>query len=130
LRWKNPRHEGPRPTGRANFDTPPSAQEAARALDQLAEILGSDAARRMGDRLYIQFFNEIGGGPGRFDLDNLEAMVRFATDAVSRIRSVNENAQICGPAVSGQQLHLANEALNRPDLADKSALIERWLEWT
>lgn len=130
LRWKNTQFEGDRPRGRENFDIPPSTQESSRALGQLREILGSDAAKRIGSRLYVEIYNEIGGGPGRYAPEHQDEMMAFADRLVPVIRSANPQAKICGPALSGQQLHqYGNQPGNQANRV-KSEMIEKWIKWT
>jgi len=130
LRWANTEHEGPRPVGKENFDVPPTANEAARAMEQLREIVTSEPAKRMGSRLYVQFYNEIGSGPGRFDLEHSDAMFDFATRAVRMLRRENPKIQICGAAHSGGVLHMVERAYETPERATRAEGVLRAIKWT
>lgn len=130
LRWKNPTHEGDRPIGKENFDVPPTEQESAAALSALAEILASAPARTIGKRLYIEIYNEIGGGPGTFALDDIDAMLAFADAVVPVIRNANPDIRICGPALSGGQLNQYGSEPQTPGAQLKTDAINRWMDWT
>ncbi len=130
LRWKNPNHEGDRPVGQENYDVPPSAEESSAALSALAEVLSSAPARAMGKRLYVQIYNEIGGGPGTFALDDVDAMLAFADTAVPAIRSANPDVRICGPALSGAQLAQYGVEPTTEGGRLKREQIDRWMSWT
>jgi len=129
LRWKVPHDEDERITGAANFDVPPTPSESARALDLLEQILTSPQAQRLSDHLYIQFYNEVGGGPGRFTKDQLPAMLDFATQATKLIREKAPSAKICGPAFTMGQI-LNQELADDPDFADQVEVIQKSIEWT
>ncbi len=130
LRWKNSRHEGDRARGRENFDVPPTAQEASRALSQLREILGSEPAKQIGERFYIGIYNEIGGGPGRYDLSDADEMLAFANRLVPIIREANPKIRISGPAISGGQLAQYGKETQKAANVGKAELIEQWIEWS
>lgn len=129
LRWKVPHDKDERLTGAANFDVPPTPSESARALDLLEQILTSPEAQRLSDHLYIQFYNEVGGGPGRFTKDQLPAMLEFASQATKLIREKAPFARICGPAFTMGQI-LNQELADDPDFADQAEVIQKSIEWT
>lgn len=130
VRWSNPVHEGDKARGREDYDVPPTPEESARALSQLSEMVSSAPARRLGKNLYIQIYNEIGGGPGRFNLETTDELLAFATRAARKIREANPDVQICGPAVSGNQLNQSDRDMNTPGLQEKAEVIRRCIKWT
>jgi len=130
LRWMKAVPGGGRPKGRDNHDTPPTPQERERAIAQLTQLLGSRSARSMKDRLYIQFYNEVGGGPGRFPPEHADELLDFATAAASEIRKVNPDVQICGPAVTGGQLSKIDMRLTKPSMVEKADVVKKALRWT
>jgi len=130
IRWKNPDHSGDQPRGKENFDVPPTPEESAAALSALTEVLTSAPARKIGKRLYIQIYNEIGGGPGTFGIDDVPGMFEFADAAVPVIRSASPEARICGPALSGGQLAFYGSEPKTEGKLLKSEQIERWMVWT
>jgi len=130
MRWKNPVHAGKAPKGEENTDVPPTAQEATRAIETLRQILTSEPAKKMGKRLYIEIYNEIGGGPGRFAQKDNEAMMAFADRVVPVIRSANPDVRLAGPAMSGGQLALFGNSSKTKTMEVKEAIIMQWIAWT
>lgn len=93
LRWKDPankRQEGL-----------PSPDVVNEKIDILLNLLKTDEAKQLGDRLWIQFFNEATGGPGTIQPHRVEGLFEFATRTAERIRAEAPHVRICGPALTG-----------------------------
>ena len=129
LRWRNPASERSNVKITGNYDVPPTQEEADRAISKLTEIFGSEDAKRIGDRLFVQFYNEVGGGPGTFPPDNADELLAFATRAATEIRKVNSQLRICGPAVTGGQLQ-PRQSTGSSKMKGKAEVIEKAISWS
>lgn len=98
LRWQSASSE------RATADEPPSAVEGVRVTEALIEVLNSQHAKDLSGRLWVQFFNEITGGPGRFAPADADRMFEWATEAAQRIRAECPHVKIVGPAIAGAEI--------------------------
>lgn len=87
--------------GRARVDTAPSASEGERARKQLMEVLTSPSAKKLGSKLWVQFYNEIAGGPGTIHPEDQEALFDWATETAKQIRREAPAVRICGPGLAG-----------------------------
>jgi hypothetical protein len=129
LRWKRPHGDDERLTGAENYDVPPTDPEKAHALAMLEDVLTTEDAKKLAGRLYIQFYNEVGGGPGKFTSDQLDDMLDFATDATQMIREKAPHVKICGPAITMGQV-LNRELQDDPRFREQAEIILSCLEWT
>ncbi len=134
IRWLNPEYEqkSDAPTTRDfHTDVPPTDEEAEEAIDNLLALATSDAAIRMGDKLWIQMFNEIAGGPGTILPEDADVMFDFATELARRLDVEAPHVRICGPALTG------TEVLDREDIPEddemgieRHKLLTRAIEWS
>lgn len=102
LRWKDPankRQEGL-----------PAPEVVNEKIDILMDLLKTDEAKQIGDRLWIQFFNEATGGPGTIQPNRVEGLFEFATRTAERIRKEAPHVKICGPALTGVDVMEKDEA--------------------
>lgn len=93
LRWMDP----------ANKDAPdiaPTPQERAEKTEMLMEILKSPESKAMSGRIWVQFFNEVTGGPGTINVEDADTMFGWATETALRIRKEAPHIKICGPALT------------------------------
>lgn len=122
LRWKSPADD--------KIDTPPTGAEAAKAINDIVKVVSSAEARSMGSKLWIQFYNEVSGGPGRFELNQADAMLGFATELTKKIREANPAVRICGPALTGVEV-LAKDQSKFDQMAwDRYNGLHRVLDWS
>ncbi|MBL1219027.1 MAG: hypothetical protein D8M59_16220 [Planctomycetes bacterium] len=125
VRWKDPDHSG----GQNKTDTPPTAAEKAQGIDLLLRLLTTPEAAEMGERLWVQFYNEIVAGAGSIDPSDADGMFDFATDAAIRIRREAPTVKITGPGVS-TVAEMNKDMKGLSGLRkDRMALKQRMLEW-
>jgi len=129
MRWKKPHPVGEQLFGDDNRDIPPTPQESAHAMSVLETIVTSDEAQRLKGKVYIQFLNEVGGGPGRASVEDMPGLLEFSTNAVAMIRQKAPWVKICGPAVTMGQI-LNEKYEEKEELFDKAAVVEDAIEWT
>ncbi len=129
LRWRNPSSGKTKVENKKNYDVPPTQEEADHAISKLTEMFGSEDAKRIGDRLFVQFYNEVGGGPGTFPPNDADELLAFATRAAAEIRKVNSQLRICGPAVTGGQLQ-PRQSTGSSKMKGKAEVIEKAISWS
>ena len=123
-------------TSDTKYDIPPTKGEAIMLLDKLNTILMSDAVQNFpSDRtLAFQWGNEIGGGPGAYRREHLDAMLKFATHTVRFIRKWAPHVTICGPAITMGQvkywMNRSDEEAHSQEFIDKAFVIGAALRWT
>lgn len=123
LRWKDPERE------REELLPAPDVVDAK--LDLLMEVLASDQARGLGDRLWIQFFNEVTGGPGVIRSEaQADLLFAFATRAATRIREEAPHVKIAGPALTGIEVLQKDPATLSALGRKRRAGLTRCLEWS
>lgn len=126
LRWRNPKsNRKAKVTASGDYDVVPTSREADRAIATLKKLLRSKDAKRIGNRLYIQFYNEVGGGPGYFKPESADQLFAFATRAAAEIRKVNPDIRICGPGFTGTEIQV-DQATNSP----RAQVIKKAIAWT
>ncbi len=130
LRWVVPHGPGEHLTGKNDFDTPPDSAERARALHLLADVMSSDVAKQLEGRLFIQFYNEVGGGPGKFSTEDAPALLDFATEAAEVIRTVSPTVKICGPAVTMSQILAEDSNKERRRHQERAKVLEDCIKWS
>ncbi len=97
IRWQDPNiRKKP-----VKLDAAPTPAEAKEAADTLLALLNSPEATRMGGGLWVQFYNEVAGGPGTIMPDQADGLYDFATATAARIRSEAPHVKIVGPALTG-----------------------------
>lgn len=101
LRWKVTMPKGRKARGSERIDTPPSLEESKRSMDQVIAFLNTPEAKSLSGKLWVQMYNEIAGGPGRFGEKEEDAMFDYATKLAERIRKEAPHIKICGPALAG-----------------------------
>jgi len=107
LRWKpDAAHpsgniKGRRGRGSDREDVPPTPEESERSIEEVIKILKSPEAKRLSGKLWVQFYNEISGGPGRFGEAEEDPMFAYATKLAIKIREEAPFVKICGPALTG-----------------------------
>ena len=120
IRW-------PDPTSRSKpvrLDTAPTTAEAKEITDTLMEVLNLPESKEMAGHLWVQFYNEVAGGPGTIMPEQADGMYQFATKAAVRIRQQAPHIRIAGPALtsldplesnprSGSKAALRREGLRR-----------------
>ncbi|MCL4198093.1 MAG: hypothetical protein KJZ69_11440 [Phycisphaerales bacterium] len=97
LRWADPEDKG-RPV---RLDRTPTAEEERRALDTLAQLMNTPESRQLAGRIWVQFYNEVAGGPGTIEPADADALYDFATRAALRLRAEAPHIRIIGPALTG-----------------------------
>lgn len=103
IRWQNPTDE------KNPQDEAPTDDEGRRVADELIEILNSADAKALSGRIWVQFFNEITGGPGRFAPDQADRMFEWATATAIRLRAEAPHVKIAGPAITGAEVLESDE---------------------
>lgn len=96
LRWTDP-NDTKRPI---KFDVAPTEQEERQAIETLLSVLNAPESKRMSGRLWVQFYNEVVGGPGTIMPEQAEGLYGFATRAAERIRAEAAHVRICGPSLT------------------------------
>jgi len=126
FRWRNPssNKHGKVKAG-DDYDVAPTKQEADHAISKLKKLLSSKDAKRIGNRLFIQFYNEIGSGPGHFQAESADELFAFATRAAAEIRKVNPELRISGPGFTSTEIQ-ADPTINSP----KAEIIRKGIAWT
>jgi len=131
VRWANTVHKGDRPLAEENFDTPPSTKESKKAIKDLVTLLGSKSARKLGDRLVLQFYNEVAGGPGSMNSNTIDELLAFATETTKQVRKANPELQICGPSMTTALfLFDPDEAKAQRNAKDKEIVVNKSIEWS
>lgn len=110
LRWRAPTRTGKKAVGAARVDVPPTPEEAENSIEQVVALLNTPAALQLGEKLWVQLYNEISGGPGRFGEDDEDAMFEYATRLATRIRADAPLVKIVGPALTA--VHVLDRADN------------------
>lgn len=98
-------------------------------LEDLMTILVSEEGQALGDRLWIQFYNEISGGPGTILPEHTDQLFDFATRAALRIRAEAPDVRIVSAALTG--FHVLG---SDPDTRDEMAwyrfdMLTRAMDW-
>ncbi len=96
LRWTDP-NDTKRPV---RHDVAPTEQEERDAIDTLIDVLNLPESKRMSGRLWVQFYNEVAGGPGTIMPEQADGLYGFATRTAERIRAEAPHIRICGPALT------------------------------
>ncbi len=131
VRWANTVHKGDKAMAGENFDTLPSAQETRKAIKNLVTLLGSKPARKLGDRLVLQFYNEVAGGPGSMNSETIDEFLAFATETSEQVRMANPEIQICGPSMTiALFLFDADGARAHRNAKDKEIVVEKSIQWS
>lgn len=86
--------------GNGSYDKAPSRPEAQAKMNTLLSALNSPEAKKLGDKLWIQFFNEVGDGPGTLRPADVDTMLEIATEGVTQLRKFLPQVKVCGPALS------------------------------
>lgn len=126
LRWS----AGMEDDGRSRLDSPPSAQQANDAIDELMAALTSPEARQLEGRLWVQFYNEIAGGPGTFRPEDADALFNFATNAARRIRAEAPHVKISGPGITAPGVLDKSEDSLTGTSADRYRGLRRAIRWS
>lgn len=130
LRWRQ--SAGTKGKAGKDLDAAPTQQEADEMLDQLMRLINSPQGKAMGDRLWIQFYNEIAGGPGSIrSQEAADGLFAFATRVAERIRAEAPRVRIVGPGITGTDV-LRKTALERSTKVarDRHALLMRIIRWS
>lgn len=99
-------------------------------LDSLMEILTCEEAETLGDKLWIQFYNEVTGGPGTILPEHTDQMLDFASRAAARIRAEAPTVSICGAALTGFDV-LATDPAERDEMAwSRYDGLTRIMDWS
>ena len=93
LRWIDP-------NDREAADIAPTPTERVEKTNLLMEILTSPESKAFGDRIWVQFFNEVTGGPGMIRAEDADTMFGWATETALRIRKEAPHVKLCGPALT------------------------------
>ncbi len=128
LRWRNPGAGESKVMRTDNYDVPPTEKEAEQAISDLISLLQTSDAKRLGDKLFVQFYNEVGGGPGTMIPEDADELFDFATRATAEIRKVNPVLRICGPAITGGQLQPMEKKSRK--MEQKAEVIEKAIVWS
>ena len=102
LRWMDPMKKD-------EPDIAPSRSEQAAKTNILMDILTSPESKKLGGRIWVQFFNEITGGPGTIRPEQADIMFNWATETARRIRKEAPHVKICGPALTGLDVLRKNQ---------------------
>jgi len=125
IRWTDP-NDNKRPI---RLDVAPTPAEERDAIDTLITVLNGPESRRMSGRLWVQFFNEVVGGPGTIMPEHADGLYGFATRASERIRAEAPHVKIIGPALTAlDPLEAAPEPGSTTELRREGLL--RALRWT
>ena len=112
-------------------DVPPTPEESRRSIEKIIAFLTTPEAKALSGKLWVQMYNEISGGPGRFPAKYEDAMFDYATELTKRIRKDAPYVKIAGPAVNGTDV-LENE--NTDNLSDMATLrynrLIRTINWS
>jgi len=122
VRWSDPVNPD-------DLDSPPSSRDANRMMNRLRATLRSNDAKKIAEQgLWVQFYDEIAGKTGRMPLQDADALLQFATDAVAKIRSSSPYVKIAGPAVTN--IELLSNANRSPDEQNQYDLLTRAVDWS
>lgn len=123
LRWKDAED--------SHFDRLPSdASVVDEKVDALIRVLQSEEAQSLSGRLWIQFFNEVTGGPGTIRAEDRASLFGFATETAARIRNETSGVMISGPALNGVQVLNADRSSLDAEEIDRVDAIEMALDWS
>jgi len=125
IRWPDPNSR----TRPVKLDTAPTEDEAKEVADTLLEVLNLPESREMNGRLWVQFYNEVTGGPGTIMPEQADAMYQFATETAERIRKEAPRVRIAGPSLTS-----LDPLESRPRAGSKAALrregLRRAIDWS
>ncbi len=114
----------------AKEDVPPTPEESQKSIDGLVKLFNMPAAKAMKGKLWLQLYNEISGGPGRFGEHEEDAMFDYATQLATRVRAEAPHILICGPSLTAVEvLEKEGEAKTRVSVLRKKRL-QRSIEWS
>lgn len=122
LRWKDPTN--------LREEILPSSRIVNEKVDVLMAGLASAEARQLGDRVWVQFFNEVTGGPGTIRPQHVDSLYAWATDTALRIRREAPHVNICGPALTGLDVLEGNERSLSPLGRDRRVGLLRAIRWS
>lgn len=96
IRWPDPNSR----TRPVKLDTAPNADEAKEVANTLIEVLNLPESKQMNGRLWVQFYNEVTGGPGTIMPEQADGLYQFATETAERIREEAPHVKIAGPSLT------------------------------
>lgn len=122
LRWKNPTN--------LREELLPSSRVVNEKVDVLMSMLTSPDARRLDGKIWVQFFNEVTGGPGTIRPENGDSLYSWATETAQRIRREAPSVLIAGPALTGLDVLEARESTLSPLGRDRRDGLLRAIRWS
>ncbi len=122
LRWVSPVD--------GKFDTPPTQAEADKAIADIIKVVTSAPAKAMGQRLWIQMYNEMASGPGSVAGADMDAMMAFATKLQAQIRLKAPDVRISGPAMTVVGLLVKNPAHFDETALMRRDILNKILDWS
>ncbi|MFW5652847.1 MAG: hypothetical protein ACOC0P_02275, partial [Planctomycetota bacterium] len=123
LRWQNPENTNAP-------DVAPTRAEQREKTDLLMEVLTSPESRQLAGRIWVQFFNEITGGPGMIQPEEADIMFDWATETALRIRREAPHVMICGPALTALDVLEKDKGQLSSVGQARHAGLQRAFEWS
>ena len=138
LRWKPDKSnmtkntKGKRGRSGDRDDVPPTQEESDQSIREVIKVLKSPEAKRLSGKLWVQFYNEISGGPGRFGEAEEDPMFAYATKLALKIREEAPFVKICGPALTGvESLDKAESVRNQKRISKlRYQRLVRTIQWS
>ncbi len=116
FRWKAATKDGQKARGADRVDVPPTPDESASKINDLMGFFNTPTAKKLTGKFYVQIYNEISGGPGRFGEKEEDPMFEFAIKLAKRIRKDAPHIKIVSPALT------AIEIVEKEDLSGMGRL--------
>lgn len=122
LRWVSPVD--------GKFDTPPTQAEEDKAIADIIKVVTSAPAKAMGQRLWVQMYNELASGPGSVTGTDMDAMMAFATKLQAQIKQKAPDVRISGPAMTVVGLLVKNPAHFDETALMRVEILNKILDWS